>query len=78
MGNFTQPICDPCWLRSMGQWEEDEDGNYIPISYPIPTIVSGHPLEMCCMCGDHTIAGIYIRRDPAHVPYPTVIPDEAL
>ena len=25
----------------------------------------------CCLCGESTTAGIYIRIDPASVPYPS-------
>lgn len=83
MSNYTQPVCDPCWLEEHADWETIEHGNdpyllvSVPISYSIPTVVRGFPLELCCLCGRHTISGIYVRKNPDSVPYPTIVPDEA-
>lgn len=58
MSNWTQPLCIPCWNR------ENPDRQ-----------TAGHgdvgDLEHCCQCGDATRSGIYVRRDPATVPFPT-------
>ena len=72
----TQPICDPCWVSETAQWEKTDDGEWVPVSYSIPSVTKGFPLEMCCMCGSHTISGIYIRRSPENVPFPTIIPED--
>jgi len=71
-----QPICDPCWIHVTGDWVLNEDGEYIPFSYSIPSHTPGHPLERCCMCNSHTIAGIYIVRKASAVPFPTIVPEE--
>lgn len=71
--SFTQPVCDPCWVEEHSEWAETSDGEMVPVSYSIPTVMKGYPLELCCLCGRHTISGIYIRRDPRAVPYPTII-----
>jgi hypothetical protein len=71
-----QPVCDPCWVEENSEWEETYDGESVPVSYSIPTVHRGFPLELCCLCGRHTISGIYIKRHPDTVPYPTYVPDE--
>jgi len=60
---WTQPVCGPCWIvRSGGQ---------------VPTRLKIAELERCCRCGNETRSGIYIRVDPASVPYPRTDPDES-
>lgn len=71
-----QPVCDPCWVLETSEWELDEDGTRLPVSYSIPSVTPGFPLELCCLCGSHTIAGIYMRKDTEEVPFPTIITDE--
>jgi len=57
MSNWTQPLCERCWFSE----RPDE----------IPTRFIGQcTVERCCMCGLETIAGIFVRRDPATVPFP--------
>lgn len=53
---WTQPICMPCWLRTHSRH---------------PVRVTGDHSRVCCRCGAATTAGIYIRIDPASVPYPS-------
>lgn len=55
--SFTQPCCGACFL------------DFAPGRRP--TRVLGAESERCCHCGMHTDEGIYIRVDPATVPYPT-------
>lgn len=76
MSHYTQPLCDCCWLERNSEWDETEDGELVPVSYSIPTVVRGFPLELCCACGRHTISGIYTRVDPSTVPYPSYYVDE--
>lgn len=53
---WTQPICLACRSRdNRGIYRRDV--NYYP--------------KVCCSCGAVTSAGIYIRIDPASVPYPS-------
>jgi hypothetical protein len=54
--SFTQPICDNCWDK------ENPDRRS-------PRHMEGE-IEQCCLCGESTRSGIYIRRDPKTVPYP--------
>lgn len=44
----------------------------VPVSYSIPTMSKGFPLELCCLCNRHTIAGIYIVKRADEVPFPTL------
>lgn len=67
------PICDPCWLVETGTFERDENGNVMLVWYQIPEPVAGNPLERCCLCGAHTIAGIYIDREPDEVRFAEVL-----
>ena len=69
--SFTQPLCDSCWLSIKGTWDEADDGEVVCTAYPLPLRVVGDPLEQCCICGRHTISGIYTRIDPDTVQYPT-------
>jgi len=55
--SWTQGICDPCW-----------SGNY-PDRQPVRLV---EPVrDNCSVCGMPTMSGIYIRRDPRSVQYPT-------
>lgn len=71
---MRQPICDPCWLIETGTFERDSNGNDMLVWYAVPDRVLGDPLEKCCMCGAHTIAGIYIERSLMDVPFPSPLP----
>lgn len=55
--SWTQPCCEPCCDRR----------------YPgrIPHRVIEPDSERCCLCGEPTRSGIYIRVDPGLVPHPT-------
>jgi len=52
---WTQPICADCFQETYG-------GEPVRVSSP-------HP-ECCCLCGDDTSDGIYIRIDPRTVAFP--------
>ncbi|MGI5223013.1 DNA cytosine methyltransferase [Nocardia sp. CA-290969] len=54
---WTQPICQPCWSFTY------------PGSFP-PRVLDDHS-RICCRCGAATTSGLYIRIDPASVPYPS-------
>jgi len=60
--SWTQPQCDKCWTR------ENPVREAVRLTRPV--------LEQCCTCGFATRSGIYIRRDPAAVPYPTMDEDD--
>jgi hypothetical protein len=53
---FTQPLCNACW-------EEKNPGR-------MPVTVKDSTIEKCCLCGNSTKDGIFIRIDPKTVPYP--------
>ena len=76
MTRARQPLCDPCWVHETAEWAETDDGEWVPVSYSIPATAPGYPLEVCCQCGTHTIAGIYVMRDTDNVPFPTIIPED--
>jgi len=54
--SWTQPLCEDCW-----------DERYL--SRVSVRDVDG-PAETCCLCGHATTSGIFIRIDPASVPFP--------
>lgn len=56
MANWTQPICDGCWI--------DQHGDRTPIRLREPDP------ERCAWCGTLTVSGIYVRANPGEVPYP--------
>ena len=60
--SWTQPQCDKCWMLENPAREA--------VRLTMPT------LEQCCTCGFATRSGIYIRRDPATVAYPTMDEDD--
>lgn len=57
---WTQPFCYRCWNAD----NPDQPVKNDPVGAP----------ERCCKCNDVTRSGIYVRVDPATVPYPQ--PDE--
>lgn len=57
MSRWTQAICDDCWD------EQHPDK-------PSPRR-DGGKTETCAYCGKDTNSGIYVRDDPAQVPYPS-------
>lgn len=56
MSRWTQPICNDCW--------DDKHSDK-----PSPRVNQGDE-EQCSYCGKVTVSGIYVRDDPATVPYP--------
>lgn len=56
---WTQPICDTCWHLEPTRAHEQ------------PHRVTPPQVERCCLCGRDTLSGIYVRYNPAAVPYPT-------
>lgn len=56
--SWTQAICEACWN------ERNPDR---PATAIKPEFADE---ERCCWCGKATRSGIYVRADPAKVPYP--------
>lgn len=61
--SWTQPICERCWILRDESYTSD-DALKMPIRLKDPE------LEFCSYCGLITFVGIYIRDDPANVPFP--------
>jgi hypothetical protein len=55
--SWTQPLCERCWF---------DEHDHMPTRF-----TGGELAERCCLCGKPTVAGIFVRMDPAKVPYPT-------
>jgi hypothetical protein len=60
MSNWTQPICEDCWVRY--GYSTRKGGSLV-------RLVSVEP-ERCAWCGSACVSGIYVRADPASVTYP--------
>ena len=68
-------ICEACWLVEKTRWEPesmDENGRILMklTGVGMPQMISQESVEVCCMCGELTVVGIYVFRDPESVPYP--------
>jgi len=64
MGNWTQPICERCWIEKNTELVEGE------LFVRRPAIVKDASAVRCAYCDELTIMGIYVRDDPTKVPYP--------
>lgn len=56
--SWTQPLCGQCWYAEHGTSRQ-------------PSRLMNPEVEVCCMCGQETVAGIYIRRDPKECYFPS-------
>lgn len=61
--SYTQPICRPCFSIKHPSRE--------------PVRVRDDESRTCCLCGDPTVTGIYIRINPATVPFPMSWPEDS-
>jgi hypothetical protein len=55
--NWNQPCCEACFAQRN------------PDRKPYRLLQENGP-ERCAWCGNATASGIYVRHDPADVPYP--------
>lgn len=55
--SWNQPLCGSCWTEEHGE-------------LAMPARLQNAPAEKCCMCGQITHLGIWIRRNPATVNHP--------
>ena len=78
MSNWTQPICEACWIDKEGQWEEIDEvhSRLVTLRQPVMTREAG--LHQCALCGGPTFVGIFQRIDPATVPYPALDSDPSV
>jgi len=65
-------ICEMCWLDEHARWEPEsisETGSILIklVGVDSPEILKPGSVEVCCMCGTITIAGIYEMRSPETV-----------
>lgn len=57
-------LCELCWMEEHSKWEPqsvNENGNILVklVGVDIPVIINTGSVDVCCMCGSITIAGIY-------------------
>jgi len=60
MASWTSPICERCWI----------DQNSSADGIRRPTRMVDPEVERCAFCGNLTIMGIFVRVNPATVPFP--------
>lgn len=71
--SWTHPQCEQCWIER-NTYLDPQRG----VTVRIPHRVLVDPkVEQCAWCGQETIAGIYVREDPANVEFPAMEPDDA-
>jgi len=61
---MNQPCCEDCWVARYA------------VRRPVRVTADRFLAVPCCHCGRITHSGIYVRVDPASVPYPYT-PSEA-
>jgi hypothetical protein len=65
-------VCEECWLSTHSRWEPesmDSTGNILMklIGIEVPKKTNTGSVEVCCVCGSVTIAGIFEMKDPETV-----------
>ena len=66
---WDAPICERCWIDREAVWDENADQDLL-IGLRLPVRLMEPELEVCSFCGLPTFIGVYVRADPATVPYP--------
>ena len=67
--SWNQPLCVPCWCAfSLDQ------KRFIAVPITVPSRLA--ELHRCCVCGDETRDGIFVRLDPDRVVFPAGSDDE--
>ena len=72
--SWTQPCCERCWIERHAVWDEAEMDLLIGLRLPVQVIEPD--LVQCAFCGSPTFIGVFVRADPASVPYPALKEDE--
>ena len=62
--SWNQPACDACYEA------------LYPGRRPARVAHEHRERRRCSFCGESTFSGIYVRHDPARVPYPAEEEDE--
>lgn len=65
-------VCESCWLMDHCKWEPEsisETGNVLMrlVGVDVPHKVNSGEVEICCLCGNLTVSGIYEFKDPKKV-----------
>lgn len=60
------PICEACWIKREGVWDEQGDDDVL-IGLRLPVRLVDAELETCHWCRQPTFIGVYVR---------TEVPDE--
>lgn len=63
---WRHAICERCWIAQNAQGTEQE----LVVRVPVRVTGDALHLETCGWCGLATIFGVYVRADPATVPFP--------
>ena len=74
MLNKTYPQCEVCYIKENSRWEADSvgpDGSLISklIAVAVPLKLSPGSINVCCDCGEITVAGIYVEKDEDSAQY---------
>jgi hypothetical protein len=59
--DWTSPICEDRWWQDYGMGGRRD---------PSRLTAEAREVERCVFCGRETTSGIYVRVDPATVPFP--------
>ena len=66
--SWDSPCCEACWIDAVGVQRIDEGTTRIRV----PLMLKDSGMHTCAFCGELTIVGIFVRRDPATVSFPPV------
>ena len=73
--SWRSAICEACWLSREPYTVRIDETGLVEIRTPVRARLyeEGDRLELqvCGYCGAPTIWGVYVRVDPATIPYPT-------
>ena len=62
--SWQAPCCERCWITDVGARPGGE--------IEVPVRLTEPDIETCAFCGNLTIFGVYVRRDPTTLPYPGI------
>lgn len=68
--SWTQPQCERCWIEENSIWESLPGGGEVLKSIRFPVRITEPEIKQCAVCGELTISGIFVRKDPKEVNYP--------
>lgn len=69
--SWNQSCCERCWADEIG-WRTDPETGIGRLIEPVRRLSpEDTSAKVCAFCGNPTWVGIFVRRDPQTVPYPT-------